>query len=39
MKYVYIQDKSFKLTTFIAKKKTIKYLLKIIEIYIPTVPS
>ena len=31
MKYVYDQDKSFKLTTFIA-------MLNRIEIYIPTVP-
>ena len=36
MKYVYGQDKSFKLTTFIAVVS--KYLLNIIEIYIPTVP-
>ena len=35
MKYVYGQDKLFELTTFIAISK---YLLKIIEIYIPTIP-
>ena len=39
MKYVYGQDKLFELTTFIAIfQKISKYLLKIIEIYIPTIP-